>query len=133
MPRLSDVKPAAAFHAELMPTLFENEDVILYLLRRRRSTSSGVEHVIADTSFVRCRLLGPMHVRLDPDVLIENCKFAPSKSKCVERLDARRAYVGAFRVSGCSFVDCEFDDVKLMVPAGHALLQPRRSKTRLAA
>jgi hypothetical protein len=116
-----------------MPTLFEDEDVILYLLRRRRSTEDGLEHVIADTSFVRCRLLGPMHVRLDPDVLVENCTFVPSRSRAVEALDPRRPYVGAFRVTNCSFVDCEFDDVKVMVPAGHELLRPKRPRSHAAA
>jgi hypothetical protein len=116
-----------------MPTLFEDEDVILYLLRRRRVADDGIEFVIANTSFVRCRLLGPMHVRLDDDVLVESCTFRPSKSECVECLDPKRLYVGSFRVMGCSFVDCEFDDVKVVVPTGHHLLAGARKKTRAAA
>ena len=34
-----------------MPTTFEDEDVILYLLRRRRVTDAGEEHVITRTTF----------------------------------------------------------------------------------
>ena len=115
-----------------MPTLFEDEDVILYLLRRRRMTDDGMEHVIANTSFVRCKVLGPMHVRLDDDVLVENCTFTPSRSTCLEGLDPKRPYVGAFRVMGCSFVDCEFDDVNIVVPRSHQLLADRK-KARAAA
>jgi hypothetical protein len=116
-----------------MPTLFEDEDVILYLLRRRRITDDGTEFVIANTSFVRCRLLGPMHVRLDDDVLVESCTFTPSKSTCLESLEPDRPYVGSFRVMGCSFVDCEFDDVKVVVPSGHHLLAGARKRSRAAA
>jgi hypothetical protein len=105
-----------------MPTLFEDEDVVLYLLRRRRGTGEDAEMVISNTSFVRCRLLGPIHLRLDDDVLVENCTFAPSKPKCVTSLKPEGEYVGAFRVSGCSFTDCEFDDVKVVVSPRHDLL-----------
>ena len=116
-----------------MPTLFEDEDVILYLLRRRRLTENGAEMVIANTSFVRCRLLGPMHVMLEDDVLIENCSFTPSKARCIEGLESGRPYVGAFRVIGCSFIDCEFDDVKVVVPPTHELLESKRRRSSAAA
>jgi hypothetical protein len=105
-----------------MPTMFEDEDVILYLLRRRRITDRGTEHVISNTTFVRCRLLGPIHVRLGGDVLVENCTFTPSQGECVQAAEPDEPYVGAFAVSGCSFVDCEFDDVKIVVPSSHELL-----------
>lgn len=102
--------------------MFEDEDVILYLLRRRRLTENGAEHVISNTTFVRCRLLGPMHVRLEDDVMVESCTFTPSRAECVQEAGPDEAYVGAFKISGCSFVDCEFDDVKVVVPSGHPLL-----------
>ena len=56
-----------------MPTTFEDEDVILYLLRRRRITDEGEEHVIVRTTFRRCRLLGPVHLRLHEKVVLEDC------------------------------------------------------------
>jgi hypothetical protein len=109
-----------------MPTLFEDEDVVLFLLRRRRLTDGGADFIISNTSFVRCRLLGPIHLRLDDDVLVEDCTFTPSKPKCVKGLEAEREYVGAFRVSGCSFTDCEFDDVKVIVAPDHELVARKR-------
>jgi hypothetical protein len=104
-----------------MPTLFEDEDVVLYMLRRRRGSGDEAEMVIADTSFVRCRLLGPIHLRLDDDVLVENCTFTPAGAEAVVPLEREAGYIGAFRVSGCAFIDCEFDDVKVVVPPQHSL------------
>jgi len=104
-----------------MPTLFEDEDVVLYMLRRRRGSGDQAEMVISDTSFVRCRLLGPIHLRLDDDALVENCTFTPSAPDCVVPLEREAGYIGAFRVSGCAFIDCEFDDVKVVVSPQHAL------------
>jgi len=105
-----------------MPTLFEDEEVVLYPLRRRRGSGEDAEMVIADTSFVRCRLLGPIHLRLEGDVLVAGCTFTPAAGDCVAAADPEATYVGAFRVVGCAFVDCEFDDVKLVVPPDSALL-----------
>lgn len=105
-----------------MPTLFENEEVVLYPLRRRQGTGDEAEMVISDTSFVRCRLLGPIHLRLDDDVLVDGCTFAPSLAECVVGVGPEEPYVGAFRVTGCSFVDCEFDDVRLVLPPEHELV-----------
>ncbi len=116
-----------------MPTLFEDEDVILYLLRRRRVTGDSAEHVISGTSFVRCRLLGPIHLRLEDDVLVEGCTFDPSAARCLRAVDPGDGYEGAFRVSGCSFVDCEFDDVVIVVPSGHELLAAPSVGARQAA
>jgi hypothetical protein len=107
-----------------VPTLFEDEEVVLYLLRRRRAHAGAVEHAIADASFVRCRLLGPIHLRLDDDVLVRGCRFEPSAAACVEAADPARPYVGSFRVAGCVFEDCVFDDVKLVVAPSHPLAAP---------
>jgi hypothetical protein len=79
----------------LMPTIFEDEDVILYLLRRRRVTDVGEEHVIARTTFRRCRLLGPVHLRVGENVVIEDCNFEPSQKESVLAVDAGAFYVGA--------------------------------------
>jgi hypothetical protein len=105
-----------------MPTLFEGEEVVLYPLRRRRGHGDDAEMVIADTTFVRCRLLGPIHLRLGDDVVVEGCTFEPSIEQALTAVDSGQAYVGAFAVIGCSFVDCEFDDVRLVVAPDHALV-----------
>jgi hypothetical protein len=106
-----------------MPTLFEDEEVVLYPLRRRRGHGEDAEMVIADTTFVRCKLLGPIHLRLGDDVLVEGCSFEPSVDEAVTSVDADQPYVGAFAVSGCSFVDCVFDDVRVVVAPDHSLAQ----------
>jgi len=116
-----------------MPTLFEDEEVVLYPLRRRRGSGENAEMVIADTSFVRCRLLGPIHLRFEEDVLVESCTFTEAPDSCVVALAAEQPYVGAFRVSGCSFVDCEFDDVKLVVPPDHGLLEASGTRSLAAS
>ena len=110
-------------HGEGMPTLFEDEEVVLYPLRRRRGHGEEAEMVIADTTFVRCKLLGPIHLRLSDDVLVEGCTFEPSVEDSLTALDGDQPYVGAFGVVGCSFVDCEFDDVRLVVAPDHSLAQ----------
>jgi hypothetical protein len=53
-------------------------------------------------------------------VLVENCTFTPA-ADCITPLERGAGYVGAFRVSGCAFIDCEFDDVKVVVEPQHAL------------
>ncbi len=106
-----------------MPTTFEDEDVILYLLRRRRVTDAGEEHVIARTAFNRCRLLGPVHLRIGDRVVLEDCNFEPSKADCVVRADTGSVYVGALGAIDCRFEACTFDNVKVVVPAGHPLLE----------
>ena len=104
-----------------MPTTFEDEDVILYLLRRRRVTDAGEEHVIARTTFRRCRLLGPVDLRLRERVAVENCQFEPSTSECVVPVEPGSVYVGALGAIDCRFEDCTFDNVKVIVPPEHAL------------
>ena len=104
-----------------MPTTFEDEDVILYLLRRRRVTDAGEEHVIARTTFRRCRLLGPVHLRLRERVAVENCQFEPSTSECVVASEPGSVYVGALGAIDCRFEDCTFDNANVIVPPEHAL------------
>lgn len=104
-----------------MPTTFEDEDVILYLLRRRRVTDAGEEHVITRTTFRRCRLLGPVHLRLGEQVVVEDCNFEPSREECVATAADGEFYVGALRAIDCRFLECTFDNVKVVVPAAHEL------------
>jgi hypothetical protein len=104
-----------------MPTTFEDEDVILYLLRRRRVTATGEEHVIARTTFRRCRLLGPVHLRLGDNVVVKDCNFEPSRSRCVVTARPGSVYVGALGAIDCRFEECTFDNVKVVVPPGHEL------------
>jgi hypothetical protein len=105
-----------------MPTIFEDEDVILYLLRRRRVTDAGEEHVIARTTFRRCRLLGPVHLRVGDNVSLEECNFEPSQEECVVAAESGVFYVGALGAIDCRFEACTFDNVKVVVPAGHELV-----------
>lgn len=104
-----------------MPTTFEDEDVILYLLRRRRVTDAGEEHVITRTTFRRCRLLGPVHLRLGEHVVVEDCNFEPSREECVATAAADEFYVGALGAIDCRFLECTFDNVKVVAPPGHEL------------
>lgn len=104
-----------------MPTTFEDEDVILYLLRRRRITDAGEEHVIARTTFRRCRLLGPVHLRLRENVEVADCEFEPSREECVTTAEADQFYVGALGAVDCRFEHCTFDNVKVVVPPDHEL------------
>lgn len=104
-----------------MPTIFEDEDVILYLLRRRRLTDDGEEHVIARTTFRRCRLLGPVHLRVHDGVVLEDCDFEPSKDDCITVAEPDEFYVGALGAIECRFESCTFDNVKVVVPGGHPL------------
>jgi hypothetical protein len=106
-----------------MPTIFEDEDVILYLLRRRRVTDAGEEHVIARTTFRRCRLLGPVHLRLREGVVLEDCDFEPSREECLAAAGPDTFYVGALGAIDCRFESCIFDNVKVVVPPDHELLQ----------
>jgi hypothetical protein len=105
----------------LMPTIFEDEDVILYLLRRRRVTDVGEEHVIARTTFRRCRLLGPVHLRVGENVVIEDCNFEPSQKESVLAVDAGAFYVGALGATDCRFEACTFDNVRVVVASDHEL------------
>jgi hypothetical protein len=107
---------------EPMPTTFEDEDVILYLLRRRRVTDAGEEHVIARTTFRRCRLLGPIHLRLRENAVLEDCEFEPSTEECIVTAEASAFYVGALGAIDCRFESCIFDNVKVVVPPGHPLI-----------
>ena len=104
-----------------MPTTFEDEDVILYLLRRRRVTDAGEEHVIVRTTFRRCRLLGPVHLRLGENVVVEDCDFLPSTEGAIAVADAGAPYVGALQAADCRFEACTFDDVRVVVPSDHPL------------
>lgn len=104
-----------------MPTTFEDEDVILYLLRRRRITDEGEEHVIVRTTFRRCRLLGPVHLRLRENVELVDCNFEPSKESCVTTAAEGEFYVGALGAAECRFEQCTFDNVKVVVPPDHEL------------
>jgi hypothetical protein len=104
-----------------MPTTFEDEDVILYLLRRRRITDDGEEHVIVRTTFRRCRLLGPVHLRLHDSVVLKDCDFEPSKGECVTAAAPGTFYVGALGALDCRFEQCTFDNVKVVVPPDHEL------------
>ena len=106
-----------------MPTTFEDEDVILYLLRRRRITDAGEEHVIARTTFRRCRILGPVHLRLGEDVVLEDCEFEPTRKRSVRAVKPESVYVGALRAVDCRFESCIFDNVKVIVPPGHELAE----------
>jgi hypothetical protein len=108
-----------------MPTTFEDEDVILYLLRRRRVTDAGEEHVIARTTFRRCRLLGPVHLRLGDRVVLENCDFEPTGAECVVGAEPDDVYVGALGAIDCRFEECTFDNVKVIVPPSDPLLASR--------
>ena len=107
-----------------MPTTFEDEDVILYLLRRRRVTDAGEEHVIARTTFRRCRLLGPVHLRLGENVVTEDCNFEPSKESSIAVAGPGEFYVGALGAIDCRFHECTFDNVKVVVPPDHELVKP---------
>ncbi len=104
-----------------MPTIFEDEDVILYLLRRRRITDEGEEHVIVRTTFRRCRLLGPVHLRLRENVTLVDCNFEPSKRDCVTTVEPGAFYVGALGALDCRFEQCTFDNVKVVVSPDHDL------------
>ena len=106
-----------------MPTTFEDEDVILYLLRRRRVTDAGEEHVIARTTFNRCRLLGPVHLRVGERVTLVDCNFEPSREECVVGAEPGSVYVGALGAVDCRFEACTFDNVKVVVPKDHPLLE----------
>ena len=84
----------------------------------------GIHSTRCRTTFRRCRLLGPVHLRLGENVVVEDCNFEPSREDCITAVEAGKFYVGALGAVDCRFLECTFDNVKVVVPADHELAGP---------
>ncbi len=53
--------------------------------------------------------------------VVEDCNFEPSREECVATAGSDEFYVGALGAIECRFLECTFDNVKVVVPSDHEL------------
>jgi uncharacterized protein YjbI with pentapeptide repeats len=101
-----------------MPVTFEDETITLpHILRYPVLAEAVGTALLTGTTFRRCNLSGPVHLRIRSTSHVEltGCTILPDEETAVVRLADDAIYLGAADVENCVFDRCTFENVKLIL------------------
>jgi hypothetical protein len=104
-----------------VPCTYEDETITLPHVVRYPVLADAVgTALLSDTTFRRCMLSGPIHLRIKSTARVEltDCTILPEEETAVVRVADDELYLGAADVRDCVFDACTFENVRLVLPPG---------------